>query len=137
MARRSNIRPRGKSWEAYIRINGRQHQKTCKTRDEAELWLARHIELQRRHVEPQRPVRVTFRDAAEAWYGDRGKVKGWSEATRRDYRSALKVHLLPEFGEKTLDEITPARIAAWRSKAMENYVEGRERVELPPRTAQK
>jgi integrase len=62
-----------------------------------------------------------------------------SPSTRRDYRSALDVHLLPAFGDLTLDKITPARIKAWRSEAMTPYVDeqGVLRVRLPRRTAQK
>jgi integrase len=139
MARRANIRQRGRSWEAYMRVNGRQVQKTCKTRDEAELWLSRQLERRANHQEPERPVRVTFREAAESWYRERGQERGWSPSTRRDYRSVLDVHLLPAFQDVTLDKMTPARINAWRSEAMRPYLdaEGRLRVRLPRRTAQK
>lgn len=139
MARRTNIRRRGGSWEAYLRVNGKQVQKTCRTRDEAELWLARQLERRARRLEPERAVRATFREAAERWYAERGHEKGWSPATRRDYRSALDVHLLPAFAEDALEKITPGRIEAWRSDAMTPYVDegGKLRVQLPRRTAQK
>jgi len=139
MARQRNIRRRGASWEAYLRVNGQQVQKTCPTRDEAELWLARQLERRTRKLEPERQVRATFREAAERWYTERGQEKGWSPATLRDYRSALDVHLLPGFGDDPLGKITPARIEAWRSDAMTPYVDedGKLRVRLPRRTAQK
>ena len=139
MARARNIRPRGKSWEAYIRVNGRQYQKTCKTRDEAELWLSRKLGQRATGQEPERPARVTFETAAEAWYRDRGHEKGWSPSTRRDYRSVLDVWLLPEFRDITIDKITPARIKSWRSQEMTTgRVEEGGRVHvLPRRTAQK
>jgi integrase len=139
MARRQNIRQHGRAWEAYVRVNGRQVQKTCRTRDEAELWLSRQLERRATGQEPERRVRVTFREAAESWYNERGQEKGWSPSTRRDYRSALDVHLLPGFGDVTLDKLTPARIKAWRTEAMTPYVDddGRLRVKLPRRTAQK
>lgn len=139
MARQRNIRRRGGSWEAYLRVNGQQVQKTCRTRDEAELWLARQLERRARKLEPERQVRATFKEAAERWFAERGQEKGWSAATRRDYRSALDVHLLPGFGDDPLAKITPARIEAWRADAMTPYVdmEGKLRVRLPRRTAQK
>jgi integrase len=139
MASGSNIRPRGRSWEAYLRVNGKQIHKTCRTRDAAELWLSQQLARRATGQEPERPVRVTFREATEAWYRDRGYEKGWSPSTKRDYRSALDVHLLPEFGEVTLEKMTAARITAWRTKAMTPYVdeEGKLRVALPRRTAQK
>jgi len=130
MARRSNIRRRGNSWEAYVRVNGSQVQKTCKTRDEAELWLSRQLERRAHGQQPERSVRATFREAAEAWYRDRGQEKDWSPATRRDYRYALDAHLLPAFGDAQLSKLTPGWIEAWRADEM---LRGR----LPRRTAQK
>jgi len=139
MARKRNIRRRGNSWEAYLRVNGEQVQKTCPTRDEAELWLARQLERRARRLEPERRVRATFREAAERWYAERGLEKGWSPSTRRDYRSALDVHLLPAFADDPLEKITPGRIESWRAEAMTPYIDedGKLRVRLPRRTAQK
>jgi integrase len=139
MARRSNIRQRGRSWEAFLRVNGKQVSKTCRTRDEAELWLARQLERRAHGREPERQVRVTFKEAAEAWYRDRGQEKNWSPSTRRDYRSALDVHLLPAFEDVQLSKMTPGRIEAWRREAMTPYldVKGELHVRLPRRTAQK
>lgn len=139
MAKRSNIRRRGKSWVACGRANGKQFWRSFKTRDEAELFLARQLERRARGQEPERRVRVTFKEAAESWYATRGQEKGWSPSTRRDYRSVLDVHLLPAFQDVTLDRITPARIEAWRAEAMTPYTDedGVLRVRLPRRTAQK
>jgi hypothetical protein len=120
-------------------VNGAQVQKTCKTRDDAELWLSRQLERRARGLEPERRVRVIFREAAEAWYAERGQEKAWSPSTSRDYRSALDVHLLPAFGDVTLDKITPARITLWRTEAMTPYLDAERvlRVKLPRRTPQK
>jgi hypothetical protein len=41
MARRTNIRQRGKSWVVHYRANGKQHWQSFKTKEEAELELAR------------------------------------------------------------------------------------------------
>jgi integrase len=139
MARSSNIMRRGKSWVAYGRVNGEQFWKSFKTRDEAELFAARQLQRRAQGQQPERTVRVSFREAAEAWYTERGHERGWSPSTRRDYRSALDVHLLPGFGHLTLDKVTPAAIKQWRSEKMTPYrdAKGIERVELPRRTAQK
>jgi len=139
VAKRSNIRRRGKSWVACGRANGKQFWRSFKTRHEAELFLARQLERRARGQEPERRVRVTFKEAAESWYATRGQEKGWSPSTRRDYRSVLDVHLLPAFQDVTLDRITPARIEAWRAEAMTPYTDedGVLRVRLPRRTAQK
>lgn len=139
MARRTNIRRRGKSWVASGRVSGEQFWRSFKTRDEAELYLARQLERRARGQEPERRVRVTFREAAESWYSNRGQERAWSPSTRRDYWSALEVHLLPAFGDVALDKITPATIEVWRAEGMTPYVDGdgRTRVRLPRRTAQK
>src|SRR5262249_60929432 len=107
--------------------------------DEAELWLAQKLQERAPGQERERPARVTFEEAAEAWYRDRGHDKGWAPSTRRDYRSALDVHLLPFFGPKRLDQITPTLIESWRRREMTPYLDekGVTRVRLPTRTAQK
>jgi integrase len=139
MARRSNIRRRGSSWVVYFRANGKQVWRSFKTRDEAELYLSRALERRARGQEPERRVRVRFEEAAESWYIKRGQEKGWSASTRRDYRSALDVHLLPAFGTLELAKITPSVITHWRSDSMMPHVDstGKVRVKLPRRTAQK
>jgi hypothetical protein len=43
MAKQTNIRRRGKAWVVSARVNGTQQWKSCRTRDEAELELARMI----------------------------------------------------------------------------------------------
>ena len=43
MAKQTNIRRRGKAWVVSARVNGTQQRKSCRTRDEAELELARMI----------------------------------------------------------------------------------------------
>ena len=43
MAKQTNIRRRGKAWVGSARVNGTQQWKSCRTRDEAELELARMI----------------------------------------------------------------------------------------------
>jgi integrase len=135
MAKRSNIRRRGKSWVASGRVNGEQFWRSFRTRDEAELFLARQVERRARGQEPERHVRVKFAQAAESWFEKLGNQKGWSESTRQDYRSALNVHLLPAFGNMPLNQITSQRIDSWRTDAMTPDASGR--VRLPRRTAEK
>lgn len=129
MARRSNIRRRGKSWVVHFRANGEQFWKSFKTRDEAELYLSRAMEKRARGQALERPVKVTFRTAAEHWYTHGENERAWKASTRRDYRSALDAHLLPAFGDLPLEKLSAARIADWRSAAM--------REGLPRRTAEK
>jgi hypothetical protein len=41
---------------------------------------------------------VTFAEAAEEWLRHGENERAWKPSTRRDYRSAVNVHLLPVFG---------------------------------------
>ena len=107
MARRpSNIRQRGDSYLVHIRVNGSRVWKSLQTKDEAQLFLARQMELRARGMQPERRVRVTFREAAEGWYRDRGTGEELEPVHAQGLRSALDVHLLPAFGDLPSEKIT-------------------------------
>jgi integrase len=122
MARRSNIRRRGSSWVAYIRIEGAQRQRSFRERDyggsssaareAAELWLARTRQKKRagqpsefdRAATAKR--RTTLREFAEQkWLlfaKSRVRVR-----TFEGYESVCRVHLLPTLGDYQLGSLTP------------------------------
>jgi integrase len=133
MARRSNIRQRGQSWVVYFRQNGKQVWKSFRTRDEAELYLAKS-RAQLVRGEFRRPARVKFSEAADEWvrHGEtEGGARGpWKPSTRRDYRSALNAHLRPAFGELYLEKLTAQAIAGWRSRAMADGLSHRNAAKL-------
>jgi len=81
--------PLAKSWVAYGRVNGSQFWRSFKTRDEAELYLARQLQRRANHQPAEPFVRVRFELAAEAWYTRGATERGWKASTRRDYRSVL------------------------------------------------
>ena len=59
--------------------------------------------------------RPEFADVAEEWF-ERGRFeRDWSASTQVDYRSVLDAHLLPEFGARRIEAISPQRIERWRS----------------------
>ena len=74
MAKQTNIRRRGKAWVVSARVNGTQQWKSCRTRDEAELELARMI--------AQRARGETF--VALPPNGDTAALRGRSAAGCRD-----------------------------------------------------
>ena len=76
---------------------------------------ARLTDLRRGVGIPTPGTGVTFRDAAEHWYAHRSQQREWKPSTRRDYRSALDIHLLPTFGEYRLEEVTARTIESWRT----------------------
>jgi integrase len=115
MAKRTNIRRRGSSWCAVFRVNGKQHWRSFPTREAAELYLAQ-AQAEKARGEFRTPERIRFRDFAEEWLRDyaRGNVKPSTYVT---YEGSLRNHLVPEFGELYLSQITrkaiDALIADW------------------------
>lgn len=122
------------------------------TRKTAQAWLdSVLVDLRRGVGVPNSGASATFADAAAEWYRAGCTVEAWKPSTRRDYRSALSAHLGVEldattgtvlaakapFGDVRLDEITPARIRAWRTAEMTPYKDaaGVERVRLTRRMA--
>ncbi len=127
-------RKRGDQWYAKYRSHGQQVQRRLgpawsgKGRPPAGFFTKRTAEAELRRIlgDADRGVGIaprtgaTFADVAEAWYrhgsvegGSRGKP--WKPSTRRDYRSALNVHLLPAFGDRPVEAITTRTIEAWRA----------------------
>ncbi|MGB2874799.1 MAG: tyrosine-type recombinase/integrase [Gaiellaceae bacterium] len=112
MARRSNIRKRGNRWVAYIRIEGVQRQRSFRTRDEADLWLAR---VRQKKIEGQvsefdrdaiakRRMRLS-EFATEKWLPfAKGQVR---TRTYESYECQVRCHLTPTLGDYQLGALTP------------------------------
>ena len=66
MARRTNIRRRGKSWVVYFRADGRQHWRSFPTREAAELHLSQ-VQVEKARGEFRTPLKVSFAEAALEW----------------------------------------------------------------------
>jgi integrase len=111
MAKRTNIRRRGNSWVVVFRANGRQHWRSFKTRDEAELYLA-HAQAKKVRGEFRTPTKITFTAFAAEWLRDYalGHV---GPKTYEGYEGVLRLHLVPEFGDLFLSEITRKTIDAF------------------------
>ena len=69
----------------------------------------------RRGAVEQSRTGKTFAVVAEDWYEHGLLERDWSPSTKADYRSALKAHLLPAFGELRIEAIKPARIERFRN----------------------
>jgi integrase len=123
-------RVRGPAWYAKYRLpDGRQVQKKLGpawtergrppagwfTKRLAEAWLRETLDEARRGTLPGM-VRtgVTFAGAAAEWLRFIEEDRERKPSTLVDYRSALKAHLLPAFGEQTIESITAEEIDAWR-----------------------
>ncbi len=126
-------RRKGRTWYWKIRLpDGREERRAIGpewkgpgrppdgyfTRRTAEAALAARLTDLRRGVGVPVRTGATFADAAEDWFRHGCHEKGWKASTRRDYRSALNVHLLPAFGPLRLEAVDARAIEAWRAEAI-------------------
>jgi len=58
---------------------------------------------------------ATFADAAAEYLRFSEEDRGCKPSTVRNYRNAIRVHLLPVFGEMALEDITVQEIERWRA----------------------
>jgi len=107
---KANIRRRGNSWVVRFRRDGRSVWKSFKTKDEAERFLA-EARLRRALRQPEPALRrMRFSAFAAEWLREHRAHVG--PATYVNYESVLRVHLLPELGDRSLTEITRREIDA-------------------------
>jgi integrase len=80
----------------------------------AERWLSATLEQIRvRTTPPLAGTRASFRAAADEWLRYVEYDRGRKATTVRGYRILLEVHLLPEFGEQLLTDVTTEQIERW------------------------
>jgi hypothetical protein len=104
MAKRANIRRRGNSWVVYYRRDGRQVWRSFKTREEAELELARAMVRKAQHQPEPSARRMTLAEHAAEWLEKKHDRVG--EQTLVNYTSVLAVHVLPTLGNVELRRVT-------------------------------
>ncbi len=134
-------RKRGPQWYAKYRLpDGRQVQKRlgpawtergrppagCFTKRLAEDWLRSTLEQARRGELPGM-VRTgaSFADAAAEFLRYIGEDRGRKASTVEDYRSIIRVHLLPAFGEMRLEQITVTDVEMFASTLSHREHRGR------------
>lgn len=120
---------RGPRWYAKYRLpDGRQVQKALGpawrkrgrppegyfTKQTAEAWLREVLDQARRGTPPGM-VRsgATFADAAEEWLRFVEQERGRKTSTLADYRSVVRAHFLPAFGEQPIERIESETIERW------------------------
>ncbi len=143
-------RARGPAWYAKYRLpDGRQVQRrlgpawTARgrpaagyfTKRTAEDALRRILDEARRGTLPGM-VRTgaTFEDAAAEWLRYLEEDRGRRHTTIADYRSIIRVHLLPAFGKERIEDITPAVIYAFQTELSQREFNGHR---ISPRTRNK
>jgi integrase len=86
------------------RRGGRQIWRSFRTREEAELYLA-NAQVKRATDEFRIPAKIRFADFAQEWLETYARVNVRPK-THQGYETSLRVHLIPEFGNLYLTEIT-------------------------------
>jgi integrase len=133
-------RARGPVWYAKYRLpDGRQLQRKLGpawsergrppagyyTKRRAEDWLRDVLDQARRGTLPGLvKTGATFADAAAEFMRYAEHDKALKPSTIYGYRSILDAYLLPAFGGKPLEQITPADVEAWRA-GLESVSQGR------------
>jgi len=80
-----------------------------------ETWVPPKLRLEQARLAEEAARRPTFGKYAEKWIEDRRNSDGdpLRPTTRDKYRSNLRVHLVPTFGETPLNEVTRESVRAW------------------------
>jgi len=106
-------------WTAsYLDPDGieRRSPETFATKRDAEIWLSQvEADLSRGDWQDPDAGAVNFAEYAAQWISERGLAP----TTQELYRRLLRLHLLPAFGARDLDEITPPRVRTWRAERLE------------------
>jgi integrase len=92
---------------AYVDSDGRQRWRTVARLQEARELRAELVSKVKRG-ERVAPARVTFAEYAEQWLAGQTRLR---PSTRTLYASYLRVHLVPRFGRRRLQEITVDDVA--------------------------
>ncbi|MGW9078319.1 tyrosine-type recombinase/integrase [Streptomyces kronopolitis] len=105
-------------WQArYPDTNGdlRAAPETFETKTDAEVWLTQTEADQTRGdwVDPYAGA-VNFHEYATKWIDERGLA----ETTDELYRRLLRLHLAPSFDELDVNEISAAKVRAWRAERL-------------------
>ena len=122
MARRpwGNARklPSGR-WQARYQVQGtwRNAPETFRTKSLADSWLAAtRTDLERGNWIDPSAGKVHLAAYAQGW------LAAWPELrprTKENYRSLLKLHILPTLGQVELGDLSPATVRTWRAGLIE------------------
>jgi integrase len=118
MARRpwGNARklPSGR-WQARYQVKGvwRTAPETFRTKGLADSWLAAtRTDLERGNWIDPSAGQVPLSDYALGWLASRPELR---PRTTENYRTLLKLHILPTLGEVELGDLSPAIVRSWRA----------------------
>ncbi|MFE1293339.1 tyrosine-type recombinase/integrase [Streptomyces sp. NPDC058731] len=105
-------------WQArYLGPDGQRHKapETFESKTEAQDWLNLvRADIERNHWRDPDAGAVNFEKYALLWLEERGLAP----TTVDRYSGLLRLHILPTFGGKDLDEITPPSVRTWRAERL-------------------
>ncbi|MGY9066837.1 tyrosine-type recombinase/integrase [Streptomyces sp. SUK 48] len=105
-------------WQArYLGPAGQRHKapETFDSKTEAQDWLNLvRADIERNHWRDPDAGAVNFENYALRWLEERGLAP----TTVDRYSGLLRLHILPTFGGKDLDEITPPSVRTWRAERL-------------------
>ncbi|MGW2034757.1 tyrosine-type recombinase/integrase [Streptomyces sp. NPDC001811] len=105
-------------WQArYLGPDGQRHKapETFASKSEAQNWLNLvRADIERNHWRDPDAGAVNFEEYALRWLEERGLAP----TTVDRYSGLLRLHILPTFGGKDLDEITPPSMRTWRAERL-------------------
>ncbi|MDQ1037667.1 hypothetical protein QFZ75_004083 [Streptomyces sp. V3I8] len=105
-------------WQArYLGPDGQRHTapETFETRSDAQDWLNLiRADIEREHWRDPDAGAVNVEKYALRWMEERGLAP----TTLDRYGGLLRLHILPTFGGKDLDEITPPSVRTWRAERL-------------------
>jgi integrase len=118
---------RSGKWQAgYTGLDGRVHYAptTFETADDARIWLRleeRHLEAdpeawippKERLAMKEANLAPVFADHAERYIIGKPRPKPLKPTTEANYRYLLERHILPVFGSRRIDRITPVSVQQW------------------------
>lgn len=125
--RHPGIYKRGNRYAVVYRVAGRQKWETAATLKEA-LQIKRRREADRDSGEFFEASKEKFSDYAAEWidrYQGNGR-RGFTEATRDDYRRDLERYAFPRLGDRPLASITPRHISNWIGWLCDEREQGRQ-----------
>ena len=86
---------------------------------EAQAALQAILTDARRGVTQQGRTGLTFAVLADEWLDAGVSHRDWSYNTEVDYRSVLRCHLLPAFGDLRVEAVSASRIEKWRNELVQ------------------
>lgn len=109
----------------YRDEQGRQRQKTARTKQEALKLRARLIAAVDAGTHQDGASREKLADYALEWIERHQGVHGtFREASREEYRRQLHTYVLPQLGDQRLPSLTPRQVARWVHWLADEHAQG-------------